>query len=149
MVRISPQNSFQIFSQSPTYMTKVSHIYISGLLQPAGEVSPYDRFWQPWIQTQLVAESLLTPDWLFLYTYWVYHKCSHLDVLGWCMLMFLKVELAYIDAKPCVGRFFESKIINISICLCISSSMLFKITCMTPVCSPYIVSSQFTHVFHL
>ena len=44
-------------------------IYICGLLQPAGEVSHYDRFWQPLIQTQLVAESLLTPDWLFLYTY--------------------------------------------------------------------------------
>src|SRR5258705_7663976 len=42
--------------------------------------------------------------------------------------------------NPCVGRFFESKLINISVCLCISisNSKLFKITCMTPLCSPYI-----------
>jgi len=45
MVWISPQNSFQIFSQSPTYMTKVFHIYISSLLQPAGEVWYFEPLW--------------------------------------------------------------------------------------------------------
>src|SRR6266481_6947140 len=64
------------------------------------------------------------------------------------MLMFLKVELAYIDAKPLCRTLFESKIINISVCLCISNSMLFKITCMTPVCSSYIISSQYSTYKH-
>jgi len=49
-------------------MTKVFYIYFSSLQVRYDILSPYDRFWQPLIQTQLVAESLLTPDWLFLYT---------------------------------------------------------------------------------
>ncbi len=112
MVWTSPQKSFQIFSQSPTYMTKLFHIHISSLLQPAGEVWCFEPLWP----LLAAINSNSAGGWITFDTRLAFSlhilSLSQMHKSGCVRVVHAKVsqrELTYIEAKPPCRTLFWAK----------------------------------------